>query len=296
MKELLESGVHFGHQTKRWDPRMKPFIYTQRKGIHILDLQKTVEYVEKAYNVVKEYASRGAMILFVGTKKQAQEAIQKEAVRCEMPYVNFRWLGGLLTNFATVMKSKQKLDEIEGILNSTDKQKNYTKKEVQSFRKQHDKIDRLLSGIKKMDRLPDLLFVIDPFVEMTAIREARKLKIPIVAVVDTNCDPTLIDHPIPGNDDAIRAVNLFASVIANAILNGRKDLQLKAEGEEMPRKEDLSNVAYVSRIDKADETDMKETTFSAFEEGEAPAGEAAKTGTAGEPAPAAGVPQTEEKK
>jgi small subunit ribosomal protein S2 len=278
MKELLESGVHFGHQTRRWDPRMKPYIYTQRKGIHILDLQKTVEYVEKAYNYVKEQVAKGATVLFVGTKKQAQEAIEKEANRCDMPYVNFRWLGGCLTNFTTVMKSKQKLEECESILESPERQKNYTKKELQSFRKTRERINKLLSGIRKLDRLPDMLFVIDPTVEETAVLEARKLKIPIVAVVDTNCNPMVIDHPIPGNDDAIRAVNLFTSVIANAVINGRKELQMNNEGEEMPRKEDLSNVAYVSRVDKGSDEDIKETSFSA---------------DATEAAPAAAEPQDE---
>jgi len=266
MKELLESGVHFGHQTRRWDPRMKPFIYTQRKGIHILDLQKTVEYVERAYNYVKEQVSKGGIVLFVGTKKQAQEAIEKEANRCDMPYVNNRWLGGTLTNFSTIMKSKQKLEEYEEILSKPELQQKYTKKEIQSFRKARERINKLLTGIRKMDRLPDILFVIDPSVEMTAVLEARKLHIPIVAVVDTNCNPELIDYPMPGNDDAIRAVNLFVSIIANAVINGRRDFQMKSEGREMPLSQDLADVAYVSRIEKGSEEDLKETSFKPFDE------------------------------
>lgn len=264
MKELLESGVHFGHQTKRWDPRMKPFIFTQRKGIHILDLQKTVEYINKAYTYVKEVASKGGMILFVGTKKQAQEAIEKEASRCDMPYVNMRWLGGMLTNFSTVSRSRQKLEDLDDILNSEDKKKQFTKKELLKMTKMRDKLNRILGGIRKMSRLPDALFVIDPKSEQTSVSEARKLGIPIVAVIDTNCDPTVIDHPIPGNDDAIRAVNLFSSVIANAIINGKKDIQLSQEGSD--GEINLKNAAYVSRVDKATDEDIETRSFSAEEE------------------------------
>jgi small subunit ribosomal protein S2 len=263
MKELLEAGVHFGHQTKRWDPRMKPFIFTQRKGIHILDLQKTVEYIDKAYNYVKDSVSKGASVLFVGTKKQSQEAIEKEAVRCEMPYVSYRWLGGMLTNYATIARSKAKLEEYEGILENPDKDKIYTKKELQRVLKLRNKLNKVLGGIRKLNKLPDILFVIDPNTEATAVNEARKLKIPVVAVVDTNCNPTVIDYPIPGNDDAIRAVNLFASVIANAVMNGKKDLQLTKEGvDESTSPQDLSKVAYVSKIDKASDEDIGERTFS----------------------------------
>lgn len=265
MKELLESGVHFGHQTRRWDPRMKPFIYTQRKGIHILDLQKTVEYVERAYEYVRDQAARGAVVLFVGTKKQAQQAIEEAAKRCGMPYVNRRWLGGLLTNFETVMRSKRKMEECEAILGDAERQKNYTKKELQHIRKTRDRIANLLAGIREMERLPDILFIIDPVVEETAVAEARRLRIPIVAVVDTNCNPDVIDYPIPGNDDAIRSVTLFASIIANAVINGRREFQERSEGVEMPAQTELSNVAYVSRLDRGTEEDLKEMSFSAEE-------------------------------
>ncbi len=266
MKELLEAGVHFGHQTKRWDPRMKPFIFTQRKGIHILDLQKTVDYVDKAYAFVKQVVAKGGNILFVGTKKQAQEAIEKEAQRCEMPYVSNRWIGGLLTNFATIMKSKQKLDEYEGILDDPLKEKNYTKKEILKFQKLRDKMLKPLGGIRNLNRIPDAMFVIDPSIETTAIKEARKMKVPIVSVVDTNCNPLVIDYPIPGNDDAIRAVNLFAGVIANAVISGKKELQMTKEGTE-ETSESLENVAYVSRVDKATEEEMgTQTSFSPDED------------------------------
>lgn len=266
MKELLEAGVHFGHQTKRWDPRMKPFIFTQRKGIHILDLQKTVDYVDKAYTFVKQLVAKGGNILFVGTKKQAQEAIEKEAQRCEMPYVSNRWIGGLLTNFSTIMKSKQKLDEFESILNDPSKEKNYTKKELLKFQKLRDKMLKPLGGIRNLNKIPDAMFIIDPFVETTAVNEARKMNVPIVAVVDTNCNPQVIDYPIPGNDDAIRAVNLFAGVIANAVISGKKDLQMSHEGQDASG-DSMQNVAYVSRVDKATDEEMgSQTSFSPDED------------------------------
>ena len=266
MKELLEAGVHFGHQTKRWDPRMKPFIFTQRKGIHILDLQKTVDYVDRAYAFVKQLVAKGGTILFVGTKKQAQEAIEKEAQRCSMPYVSNRWIGGLLTNFSTIMKSKQKLDEFEAILEHPDREKNYTKKELSKFSKLREKMLKPLGGIRNLNKIPDAVFVIDPFVETTAVKEACKVKVPIVAVVDTNCNPLVIDHPIPGNDDAIRAVNLFAGVIANAVISGKKELQMTHEGKE-ETEESNENAAYVSRVDKVGDEDMgNQTSFSPDED------------------------------
>jgi len=264
MKELLEAGVHFGHQTRRWDPRMAPYIFTKRKGIHILDLQKTVKYMDYAYNYVKEEAAKGKTILFVGTKKQAHSAIKLEAERCKMPYVNYRWLGGMMTNFKTISKSKEKLEELDSILNDEAQSANYTKKELLNISKMRDKLLKVFEGIRKMNASPDMLFIIDTRMEETAVNEAQKLNIPIVAVVDTNCNPDVVDYPIPGNDDAIRAVTLFAHIIAEAVIAGRKDLQLDNEGKEVTSgtKDDV-NVAYVSRVDEASDDDIATRSFSA---------------------------------
>jgi small subunit ribosomal protein S2 len=219
MKDLLESGVHFGHQTRRWDPKMAQFIYTTRNGIHIIDLQKTVEKGEIAFSFVRDITKDGGKILFVGTKKQAQEAIKNEAVRCNQYFVTHRWLGGMLTNFETIKKSIYRLKklekmEVDGTFEAL------TKKEVLNLTREKEKLEKVLGGIKEMNSLPDVVFVIDPKKEYIAVNEARKLNIPVVAIVDTNCDPTIIDYPIPGNDDAIRAINLFASIIADAVIEG----------------------------------------------------------------------------
>ncbi|NLJ40378.1 MAG: 30S ribosomal protein S2 [Clostridiales bacterium] len=225
MKELLEAGVHFGHQTRRWNPKMAPYIFTERNGIYIVDLQKTVRKMEEAYNFVRELASEGKEILLVGTKKQAQEAIEYEALRCGMHYVNQRWLGGMLTNFKTIRK---RIDELHR-LNAMENDGSFDvlpKKEVLSLLLERDKLERNLGGIKEMKRLPAAVFIIDPRKERIAIAEARNLGIPIVAIVDTNCDPDEIDYPIPGNDDAIRAVKLITSKIADAVLEGRQGEQL----------------------------------------------------------------------
>ncbi|BDV43522.1 30S ribosomal protein S2 [Geotalea uraniireducens] len=235
MKELLEAGVHFGHQTKRWNPKMKPFIFGARNGIYIIDLQKTVRLFKNAYNFVRENAQAGETMLFVGTKKQAQDAIGEEAQRCGMYYVNQRWLGGMLTNFATVKQSIDRLKRLDAMIadGSIDA---YTKKEALQLEKERQKLEKTLGGIKGMSKLPGALFVIDPKNETIAVNEAKKLGIPVVAVVDTNCDPDPIDYVIPGNDDAIRAIRLLTSKMAEAVNEGLQvretELQTESEGEE----------------------------------------------------------------
>lgn len=229
MKQLLEAGVHFGHQTRRWNPKMAPYIFTERNGIYIIDLQKTVKKVEDAYNVVRDMAAEGRTILFVGTKKQAQDAVKEEAIRCNMFYVNERWLGGMLTNFQTIQKRISRLRELEG-MEEKGVFEVLPKKEVIALRHEMDRLHKFLGGIKNMGRLPGALFVIDPRKERIAVAEAKKLGIPIVAIVDTNCDPDEIDYVIPGNDDAIRAVKLLTSKMADAVLEGRQGEQL-TEGE-----------------------------------------------------------------
>ncbi len=218
MKELLEAGVHFGHQTRRWNPKMKPYIFGKRNGIHIVDLQKTLRHFEEAAAFVQELASKGGNVLFVGTKRQAQDAVREEAGRCGMFYMNHRWLGGTMTNFGTIRKSVQRFKEIEVTLSGEDS--HLTKKERIRLDRQRKKMERALGGIRDMDDLPDALFVIDTVHEHIAIKEANRLGIPVIAVVDTNCDPEDVDYPIPGNDDAIRAIRLFTSRIAENVLEG----------------------------------------------------------------------------
>ena len=226
MKNLLESGVHFGHQVKRWDPRMKKYIFAERNGIHIIDLQKTIAAIKDGYDEVRKVTAAGKSVLFVGTKKQAQQAVQKEAERCGMFYVNNRWLGGMLTNFSTIKKSLQRLKKIEKMeIDGTFE--NLTKKEVASLQKEKAKLEKNLGGIKEMKELPGALFVIDTHKEQIAVAEARRMGIPIIAVVDTNCNPEGIDFPIPGNDDAIRAITLFTSIIANAVIESDNEAGLK---------------------------------------------------------------------
>ena len=222
MKELLEAGVHFGHQTRRWDPKMQQYIFTERNGIHIIDLQKTITLLKVAYNAVKELSKNGKTLLFVGTKRQAQSAIVEEATRCGMPYVANRWLGGMITNFETIKKSIMKLKRIERM--EVDGTFDYMiKKEIIRLRREKDKLIKNIGGIKEMETLPDMVFIIDPKKEAIAVAEAMKAGIPIVAIVDTNCNPDGIDYPIPGNDDAIRAINLFASVISSAVAEGQNE-------------------------------------------------------------------------
>ncbi len=226
MKNLLESGVHFGHQVKRWDPRMKKFIFAERNGIHIIDLQKTIQAIKDAYDAVQKVVGSGKSVLFVGTKKQAQTAIQKEAERSEQFYVNNRWLGGMLTNFSTIKKSIQRLKKIERMeVDGTFE--SLTKKEIASLQKEKIKLEKNLGGIKEMKDLPGILFIVDTRKEAIAVAEAQRLGIPIVAVVDTNCNPEGIDYPIPGNDDAIRSISLFTQIIANAVVEAGASEGLK---------------------------------------------------------------------
>ncbi len=219
MKQLLEAGVHFGHQTRRWNPKMARYIFTERNGIYIIDLQKTVKKVDEAYNFIRSVAEEGKSILFVGTKKQAQDAIREEATRANMYYVNERWLGGMLTNFQTIQKRVARLKELKG-MEEDGTFEVLTKKEVQVLRHEMDRLQKYLGGIEEMKKLPGALFIVDPRKERIAVAEAKKLGIPIVAIVDTNCDPDEIDYVIPGNDDAIRAVRLLTGAMANAIQEG----------------------------------------------------------------------------
>jgi len=230
MKQLLEAGVHFGHQTKRWNPKMKPYIFGARNGIYIIDLQRTVRYFRTAYDFIKDVVESGENVLFVGTKKQAQEAVREEAVRAGQFYVNNRWLGGMLTNFATIKGSIDRLKKIEAMAGDGTFEL-LTKKEVLQLERERIKLERSLGGIKGMTKLPGAMFVIDPKKEAIAVKEARKLGIPVVAVVDTNCDPDDIDYIIPGNDDAIRAIRLFVSTMADACLDGKQAAQASAVSE-----------------------------------------------------------------
>jgi len=226
MKNLLESGVHFGHQVKRWDPRMKKYIFAERNGIHIIDLQKTIQSIKEAYDAIRKIVAGGKTVLFVGTKKQAQQAIQKEAERCGMFWVNNRWLGGMLTNFTTIKKSILRLKKIEKMeIDGTFE--NLTKKEIAGLVKEKTKLEKNLGGIKDMKELPGALFVIDTRKEAIAVTEAQRLGIPIVAIVDTNCNPEGITYPIPGNDDAIRSISLFTQIIANAVVEADNETGLK---------------------------------------------------------------------
>jgi small subunit ribosomal protein S2 len=226
MKQLLEAGVHFGHQTRRWNPKMAEYIFTERNGIYIIDLQKTVRKIEEAYAFIKEIAESNKTILFVGTKKQAQESIEQEAKRCGMYYVNQRWLGGMLTNFQTIRKRIDRLNELvkmeeEGLFDVL------PKKEVIQLKNEQEKLEKFLGGIKEMNELPSLIFIVDPRKERIAVKEAQLLGIPVVGIVDTNCDPDEIDYVIPGNDDAIRAVKLITTKVADAVIEGRQGEQME---------------------------------------------------------------------
>ncbi len=229
MKELLEAGVHFGHQTRRWNPKMGPYIFGARNGIHIIDLQKTVQFFKTAYNFVVEKVADGGIILFVGTKKQAMDAINEEAKRAGMFYVNHRWLGGMLTNFQTISRSIERLKAFEA-MKEDGSIKRFPKKEILMMEKKAAKLERALGGIKDMGRLPDIIYIVDPRKEDIAVQEAHKTKVPILAIVDSNCDPTEIDYPIPGNDDAIRAIRLLTSRIADAVLDGKKLREERLQG------------------------------------------------------------------
>jgi small subunit ribosomal protein S2 len=252
MKELLEAGVHFGHQTKRWNPKMKEYIFGERNGIYIIDLQKTLKLFKDAMRYVQEMASSGKTVLFVGTKRQAQEAIAEEATRCNMYYVNQRWLGGLLTNMATVQKSIKKLKELDAMATENNWE-GRQKKEIVRLERERKHLNQNLCGIKDMNGLPDLLFVVDSNKEAIAVEEARKLGIPVVAVVDTNCDPDKVDYVIPGNDDALRAIRLFTTKVSDAVIEGRQlvsehDLAAAdklAAGDEMPPLDDAEYAQYI---------------------------------------------------
>ncbi len=235
MRQLLESGVHFGHQTRRWNPKMKRFIFTERNGIYIIDLQQSLLFIDRAYEFVKETVAHGGSVLYVGTKKQAQEAIAEQARRVGMPFVNQRWLGGMLTNFSTVYKRLQRLKELEEIDFEDVSGSNMTKKELLHLRREHDKLERSLGGIRDMSRVPSAIWVVDTKKEHIAISEARKLGIPVIAILDTNCDPDEVNYPIPGNDDAIRSVSLLTRVVADAVADGLIARAGRASGEEKPQ-------------------------------------------------------------
>ena len=252
MKQLLEAGVHFGHQTRRWDPRMAEYIFQARNGIHIIDLQKTSKKLDEAYAFIKEQAEEGKTILFVGTKKQAQECVKEAAEKSGMFYVNERWLGGTLTNFKTIRKRIERLAELEKM------QEDGTfdvlpKKEVILLKKEMDKLEKNLGGIKEMTQIPDVIFVVDPKKEHIAVQEARKLNIPLVGLVDTNCDPNDVDYVIPGNDDAIRAVKLVTDVLANAVIEGKQGESLEAEEEQMIEESEEPSMEEVAQNEETSE-------------------------------------------
>lgn len=263
MKQLLETGVHFGHQTKRWNPKMKPYIYTARKGIYIIDLQKTVKMFDRAYNFIVDVASKGGTVLMVGTKKQAQEAIEREAKRAGAFYVTERWLGGMLTNFRTIKKRIDYFKEIEKMEENGELDK-VPPKEALKIRREKEKLEKYFAGIKEMTELPGAVFVIDPRKEKNAIAEANKLKIPVVALVDTNCDPDPIDYVIPGNDDAIRATALITSKIADAIIEGRQGYQETLEVQKTEEEKEIPEVQEVQSteedVEKTEEYVVEDTT------------------------------------
>ena len=244
MKQLLEAGVHFGHQTRRWDPKMAEYIFQARNGIHIIDLQKTSKKLDEAYAFVKEQAEEGKTVLFVGTKKQAQECMKEAALKCGMFYVDQRWLGGMLTNFGTIQKRIQRLKDLEA-MEQDGTFDVLPKKEVILLKKEMEKLERNLGGIKEMNELPGVIFLVDPKKERIAILEAKKLGIPVVGLVDTNCNPEEVDYAIPGNDDAIRAVKLIADVMANAVIEGKQGESFEPEMEEQPVDEEATTIEEV---------------------------------------------------
>ncbi len=243
MKQLLESGVHFGHQTRRWNPKMKRYIFTERNGIYIIDLQQSLDYIDRAYEFIKETVAHGGSILYVGTKKQAQEAIAEQARRVGMPYVNQRWLGGMLTNFSTVYKRLQRLKELEEIDFGDVAGSGMTKKELLGLKRERDKLDKTLGGIRDMARVPSAIWVVDTKKEHIAVNEARKLGIPVVAILDTNCDPDEVNYPIPGNDDAIRSVALLTRVVADAVADGLIARAGAADTDQKPADDQFSTTS-----------------------------------------------------
>jgi small subunit ribosomal protein S2 len=274
MRQLLESGVHFGHQTRRWNPKMKRYILTDRNGIYIIDLNKTLGYVDSAYEFVKQTVAHGGTVLFIGTKKQAQEAVAQQALRVGMPYVNERWLGGMLTNFQTVHQRLQRLKELEEIDFDDVAASGLTKRELLGLRREKDKLERTLGGIRFMTKVPSAVWIVDTNKEHIAVAEARKLNIPIIAILDTNCDPDDVDYPIPGNDDAIRSVGLLTRIVADAVAEGKMARAGASEegAEEMPEweRELLEQQAAAAETDPAEATASTETQESETTVGDEP--------------------------
>ena len=299
MKQLLESGVHFGHQTRRWNPKMKRYIFTERNGIYIIDLQQSLDYIDRAYEFIKETVAHGGTILYVGTKKQAQEAIAEQARRVGMPFVNQRWLGGMLTNFSTVYKRLQRLKELEEIDFGDVAASGMTKKELLQLRREHDKLDRTLGGIRDMTRVPSAIWVVDTKKEHIAVNEARKLGIPVVAILDTNCDPDEVNYPIPGNDDAIRSVALLTRVVADAVAEGLIARAGAAGGDEKPVGNQLGTEEPLAEWERelltgsAAEAPAAEAPAAEAPAAEAPAAEAPAAEAPAAEAPAAEAPAAE---
>lgn len=272
MRELLDAGVHFGHQTRRWNPKMRRFIFTDRNGIYIIDLQQTLTFIDQAFEFVKETVAHGGTILFVGTKKQAQEAVATEAERVGMPYVNHRWLGGMLTNFQTVSKRLHRMKELQAMDAAEDGYKGRTKKEILMLTRERTKLERVLGGIADMNKVPSAMWVIDTNKEHIAISEAHKLNIPVVAILDTNCDPDVVDFPIPGNDDAIRSTALLSRVISTAVEEGKKareERQLaaakEAAGDAQPAEAESENVEIAAKVEATPEVVAEATEEKAAE-------------------------------
>ncbi|WP_329479516.1 30S ribosomal protein S2 [Kribbella sp. NBC_01484] len=294
MKQLLESGVHFGHQTRRWNPKMKRYILTERNGIYIIDLQQSLSYIDRAYEFVRSTVASGGAILFVGTKKQAQEAIAEQATRVGMPYVNQRWLGGMLTNFQTVNKRLQRLKELELIDFDDVAASGVTKKELLQKRREHDKLLKTLGGIRDMARVPAAVWIVDTKKEHLAVDEARKLKLPIIGILDTNCDPDEVDFPIPGNDDAIRSVGLLTRVVADAVADGlmsRGGQGAAAAGEELGAEEPLA--AWERELLESQNGTTEAKAADAPAAAEAPAAEVPAAEVPAAEAPAAEAPAAE---
>ncbi|MEU3599540.1 30S ribosomal protein S2 [Streptomyces sp. NPDC006798] len=292
MRELLESGVHFGHQTRRWNPKMKRFIFTERNGIYIIDLLQSLSYIDRAYEFVKETVAHGGSIMFVGTKKQAQEAIAEQATRVGMPYVNQRWLGGMLTNFSTVYKRLQRLKELEQIDFEDVAASGLTKKELLVLSREKAKLEKTLGGIREMQKVPSAVWIVDTKKEHIAVGEARKLHIPVVAILDTNCDPDEVDYKIPGNDDAIRSVTLLTRVIADAVAEGLIARSGVATGDSKPGDKAAGEPLAEWERDLL-EGEKKADDAEAEKPAEAPAAEAVETAEAPAEAPAAEAPAAE---
>ncbi|WKK61771.1 30S ribosomal protein S2 [Corynebacterium sp. P3-F1] len=273
MRELLDAGVHFGHQTRRWNPKMRRFIFTDRNGIYIIDLQQTLTYIDEAYEFVKETVAHGGTILFVGTKKQAQEPVQEEAERVGMPYVNHRWLGGMLTNFQTVSKRLARMKELQAMDAAEDGYAGRGKKEILMLTRERTKLERVLGGISEMSKTPSALWIVDTNKEHIAVAEAQKLRIPVVAILDTNCDPDLVDYPVPGNDDAIRSVKLLTHIVGEAVVAGK---QQREERQLAKAREAAGDAPVAEGAEAASETPAAEAPAEKAAQPETPAAEAAE--------------------